>query len=79
MLKSYTDITLEALPSKGMKKVLILCPGFASDCIETLEEIEIEARDLYFESGGLKFEYVPCLKDNTDHINLLHTLVKKYI
>ena len=78
-LKPYTDITLQALPAKGIKKVLILCPGFASDCIETLEEIEIEAKDLFFESGGLKFKYVPCLNDNADHINLLHSLVKKYL
>ena len=61
-LKPYTDITLKALPAKGIKKILIICPGFASDCIETLEEIEIEAKDLFFESGGLKFNYVPLLE-----------------
>ena len=43
-LQPYTDMTLKSLPSKGVKKVLIICPGFASDCIETLEEIKIEAK-----------------------------------
>ena len=46
----------------------MLCPGFSSDCIETLEEINIEAKNLFLKSGGESFDYVPCLNDREDHI-----------
>ena len=78
-LSPYTDKTLEELPSKGIKKVLLLCPGFSSDCIETLEEINIEAKQLFLNSGGKKFDFVPCLNDREDHIELLYQLVSKFI
>ncbi len=78
-LSPYTDKTLEELPSKGIKKVLLICPGFSSDCIETLEEINIEAKDLFLNSGGKKFDFVPCLNDRDDHIELLYQLVSKFI
>ena len=78
-LSPYTDKTLEELPSKGIKKVLLLCPGFSSDCIETLEEINIEAKELFLNSGGKKFDFVPCLNDREDHIELLYQLVSKFI
>ena len=78
-LKPYTDLTLQELPSKNIKKVLVICPGFASDCIETLEEINIEARDLFLASGGKEFHYVPCLNDSKDHIILLHKLISRYL
>ena len=78
-LEPYTDVTLKSLPSKGIKKILIFCPGFASDCIETLEEIKIEARNTFLESGGLEFKYVPCLNDNEDHIELFYKLISKFL
>ncbi len=78
-LQPYTDMTLKSLPSKGVKKVLIICPGFASDCIETLEEIKIEAKKLFRANGGKEFNYVPCLKDNSAHIDLLYKLVSKFL
>ena len=78
-LEPYTDQTLKSLPSKGIKKILIICPGFASDCIETLEEIKIEAKEIFLENGGFRFEYVPCLNDNNSHINLMYNLVLKYL
>ncbi len=78
-LSPYTDKTLEELPSKGTKKVLLLCPGFSSDCIETLEEIGIQARELFLKSGGENFDFVPCLNDRDDHIELLYHLVSKFI
>ena len=78
-LEPYTDQTLRSLPSKGIKKILIFCPGFASDCIETLEEIKMEAKEIFLENGGLNFDYVPCLNDNNDHINLMYNLVLKYL
>ena len=78
-LKPYTDKTLEALPAKGKKNVLVLCPGFASDCVETLEEINIQGKASFLKHGGINFDLIPCLNDNQDHINLLESLVKKYL
>ena len=78
-LTPYTDKTLESLPSKGVKNLLVICPGFASDCVETLEEIDIQGRESFIENGGKNFDLIPCLNDNSDHINLFEELVKKYI
>ncbi len=78
-LKPYTDKTLESLPSKGVKNLLVICPGFASDCVETLEEIDIQGRESFMENGGKNFDLIPCLNDSSDHINLFEKLVKKYI
>ena len=78
-LTPYTDKTLEDLPSKGVKNLLVICPGFASDCVETLEEINIQGRESFLKNGGENFELIPCLNDNPDHINLFETLVRKYI
>ncbi len=76
-LQPYTDKTLEALPSQGNKKVLVISPGFASDCVETLEEISIQGKESFERYGGEKFSFIPCLNDNDDHINLLEHLIKK--
>ena len=78
-LTPYTDKTLEDLPSKGIKNLLVICPGFASDCVETLEEIDIQGRDSFISKGGKNFDLVPCLNDSSDHINLFEKLLKKYI
>ena len=75
-LQPYTDKTLESLPKKE-KKILVISPGFASDCVETLEEISIQGKESFEKSGGEKFEFIPCLNDNDDHINLLEHLIKK--
>ena len=78
-LTPYTDKTLESLPDKGVKNLLVICPGFASDCVETLEEINIQGRESFLEKGGQNFDLVPCLNDNYDHVELFAKLVKKYI
>nr|WP_210431349.1 ferrochelatase [Iodidimonas gelatinilytica] len=78
-LEPYTDERLKALPAKGMKKVLVVAPGFASDCVETLEELAIEGRDIFMASGGEHFSCVPCLNDHPDHIEMLETLVRNEI
>jgi ferrochelatase len=70
-LQPYTDKTLEKLAQEGIKKVAVVCPGFAADCVETLEEIDIAARATFFEHGGSHFTSVPCLNDSDDHIKLL--------
>ena len=69
-LTPYTDKTLENLPEKGVKNLLVICPGFASDCVETLEEINIQGRESFLNNGGKNFDLIPCLNDNSDHIQL---------
>ena len=76
-LQPYTDKTLENLPKEGKKNVLAICPGFSSDCVETLEEIQIQGKESFLESGGENFDMVPCLNDNDDHIVLLKSLIQK--
>tara|TARA_B100001093_G_scaffold254228_1_gene243192 strand:- start:1655 stop:2647 length:993 start_codon:yes stop_codon:yes gene_type:complete len=78
-LTPYTDKTLESLSQKGVKNLLVICPGFASDCVETLEEIDIQGRETFLKNGGDNFDLIPCLNDNSDHINLFKNLVQKYI
>ena len=78
-LSPYTDKTLESLPNKGIKNLLVICPGFASDCVETLEEINIQGRESFKKNGGENFDLIPCLNDNPDHIGLFKKLVSKYL
>ena len=78
-LRPYTDKTLERLAKEGTSNVLMICPGFSSDCVETLEEIEMEGQETFKENGGKNFSVVPCLNDNDDHINLLEYLIKKHL
>ena len=76
-LQPYTDKTLENLPGEGKKNILVICPGFSSDCVETLEEILIQGKESFLKSGGINFDLVPCLNDNDDHIKLIKHLVTK--
>ena len=78
-LKPYTDKTLETLPSEEKKNILVICPGFSSDCVETLEEIAILGKKSFIKNGGKNFDLIPCLNDDRDHINLLEQLVSKYL
>mgnify|MGYP001473975461 CR=1 FL=1 len=77
-LTPYTDKTIEALPNEGVKNLLVICPGFASDCVETLEEINIQGRESFLKNGGKNFDLIPCLNDEPDHIKLFEKLVSKY-
>ena len=78
-LKPYTDKTLESLPTNGKKNLLMICPGFSADCVETLEEINIQGRESFIKNGGENFDFIPCLNDNADHILLIENLVNKYL
>ena len=78
-LQPYTDKTLEKLPKEGKKNILLICPGFASDCVETLEEISIEGKKSFMEAGGENFEFIPCLNDSEEHIDLFSHLVNRYV
>jgi len=76
-LQPYTDKTLEQLPEDGVKHVAVICPGFSSDCLETIEEINMEARESFIESGGEHFHYIPCLNDDPAHIDALVSILEK--
>jgi len=78
-LQPYTDKTLENLPKEGKKNILVICPGFSSDCVETLEEIAIQGKESFMKSGGKNFDVIPCLNDNDDHINLMKKLISNFI
>ena len=78
-LEPYTEEKLIELAKKNIKNIVIICPGFSSDCIETLEEINLRAKEVFIKNGGKNFFMVPCLNDNKDHITLLANLVEKYL
>ena len=78
-LQPYTDKTLENLPKEGKKNILVICPGFSSDCVETLEEIAIQGKESFIKSGGENFDLIPCLNDNDDHIKLIKNLIQRNI
>ena len=74
-LQPYTDQTLKTLPRKGVASVQIICPGFSSDCLETLEEIDVENKEYFLKAGGKKYEYIGCLNGDPLHISALSELV----
>ena len=78
-LKPYTDATLEALPAENFKNIAILSPAFSADCLETLEELESENREVFMENGGEKYHYIPALNSRKDHINALTDILTQSI
>ncbi|QYJ85216.1 ferrochelatase [Shewanella mesophila] len=78
-LQPYTDATLQSLAKEGIDDVAIICPAFSADCLETLEEIEHENRELFTEAGGKHYRYIPALNDDDAHIAMMENLVKPYL
>ena len=76
-LQPYTDKTIIELAKGGKKRIAVIAPGFISDCLETLEELNVEARELFIEHGGESFQYIPCLNDNKFSIKFLNNLIKQ--
>lgn len=74
-LAPYTDQVLKALPKQGVRQVQVLCPGFAVDCLETLEEIALTNRSRFLAAGGERFEYIPALNASEDHVAALSELI----
>ena len=70
-LQPYCDKTLEELPDSGVRSVDIICPGFSADCLETLEEIDIENREIFLKAGGYEYSYIPALNANPEHIDVI--------
>ena len=78
-LKPYTDATLQALPEQGIKDVAIISPAFSADCLETLEEIEAENREIFEQAGGEQYRYIAALNDRDDHIKALIDVLKPHL
>jgi len=78
-LEPYTEPTLKALARSGVKRVDVVCPGFTSDCLETLEEIAIEGRQAFMTAGGQAFHYIPCLNDSPEWITALCQLAQQHL
>ena len=76
-LQPYTDKTVEALAQEGVKNLAIVTPGFAADCVETLEEIAVENGDIFREHGGQNFAAIPCLNDSADGMGLVRAIVER--
>lgn len=73
-LQPYTDKTVEALAKSGTKRMAVFNPGFSADCLETLEEIDGENREIFMENGGEQFAHLPCLNDSDEGMDMLETL-----
>jgi len=78
-LQPYCDKTLQALPQQGVKSVDVVSPGFAADCLETLEEIDMENREIFLQAGGESFHYIPALNDRSEHIDALVDIVQPHV
>ena len=78
-LQPYTDKTLEELAKSGTKNVAIVSPAFSADCLETLEELAVENREIFMHAGGTEYRYIPALNDRKDHIVALTDLIKKQL
>ena len=78
-IQPYTADVLHRLVERGIKAVDVVCPGFSSDCLETLDEIEVEYRSEFLELGGEDFSYIPALNDRDAHIEMMRSLVQPYI
>ncbi len=77
-LQPFTDIRLEEMPKEGIKKLLIICPAFVSDCLETLEEIAERGKETFMEAGGESYEMIPCLNTHPLWVNTLAKWVEAY-
>jgi len=77
-LEPATQGTLERLAKEGVKSVDVICPGFSTDCLETLEEISMECREAFLQCGGERFEYIPCLNSEHVWVKVLHKMIKHH-
>jgi ferrochelatase len=76
-LKPYTDFELERLAKSGVKKLLVICPAFVSDCLETLEEIAMRGREIFIEAGGSEFALIPCMNEHPRWLDALEKMVRE--
>jgi protoporphyrin/coproporphyrin ferrochelatase len=76
-LQPYTDKTVEKLAQTGTKKLVMVAPGFSADCLETIEELDVENREIFLHAGGTDFSYVPALNDSVDGMRVIETIVRR--
>ena len=76
-LQPYTDKTVEKLGKDGVKRIAIMNPGFSADCIETLEEIDGEVREIFLHAGGERFAHITCLNDSAEGMNVIESLMRR--
>lgn len=76
-LQPYTDETVERLAKEGVKKLVLVAPGFSADCLETLEELDGENREIFEHNGGEKFAYLPALNDSDEGIDVIEAVVRR--
>lgn len=76
-LQPYTDETVKALAAAGTKSMAIVAPGFSADCLETLEELDVENREFFMHGGGEKFAYLPCLNDSAEGVDAIEAVVRR--
>jgi protoporphyrin/coproporphyrin ferrochelatase len=76
-LRPYTDQTVEALAKRGVKSLAMVAPGFSADCLETLEELNVENREIFEHNGGEKFSYIPCLNDSAEGMAVIEAIVRR--
>ncbi|MFL6197549.1 MAG: ferrochelatase [Thermoanaerobaculia bacterium] len=74
-LKPYTDKTMQAMARTGVRSLDVICPGFSADCLETIEEIDEQNREIFLHAGGERYRYIPALNDRPDHVRFLADLV----
>jgi ferrochelatase len=77
-LKPYTDFELAEFPGRGVKKLLVICPAFVSDCLETLEEIAIRGRETFLSAGGKEFAQIPCLNEHPLWLSALEKMIRRF-
>jgi len=76
-LEPATDAVLAALPGERIGSVAVVAPGFAADCLETLEEIDIRGRQTFLKAGGKNFAYLPCLNASPESVVMLHNIIQR--
>lgn len=78
-LKPYTDFEFERLARQGVRKLLVICPAFVADCLETIEEIRIRGRETFLQAGGNTLEQIPCLNENPFWIGVLEGMINRFV
>jgi ferrochelatase len=76
-MKPYTIDTMGELPGRGIRKIAVIAPGFAADCLETLEELDVENRAAFLRAGGERFTYIPCLNDSEGGMRVIESVVRR--
>jgi ferrochelatase len=78
-LQPFTDKVVAELPARGVKKLLVICPAFVADCLETLEEIRIRAKEDFLKAGGETFAQIPCVNEDPAWIAVLERMTNDFL